>query len=656
MTAKESFIQVTAGEITGRIDATVTGPDLAIDYLVDNNGRGAKLHEAIRLDADGVPSDWKVDGTSMMGAAVTESLTSTADTRSWHNLSEHNKAPTAPSRVYVPSDTSPYTSGIIARAALAAGGSIDALPAGRIRAEYLHTTTIADREAEVYQLAGVGLVPEFVLLDREQRLLARLGGELALNTVTVRQENASQAGELSVLEAELIHEQVRRIAEHTRHRYDQPVRIRHARLFDPHNLALTARQCVVIHRGRITSVEPEPITATERLVEIDAAGGTLMAGLHDMHAHASPWTELFHLAAGVTTVRDMGNDNALMLALIDHLAAGELVGPSIVPSGLIEGRSPYSARVGGIIPGTLDAGLAAVQWYAARGYHQIKIYNSMNPDWVTPLAAEAHRLGLRVAGHIPAFATPDRMIEDGYDEITHINQLVLGWLLNPDEDTRTALRLSALVRAKDLDLSSSRVQRTVDLMRARNIGLDTTTVILERLMLSRAGTVQPGDTHYLGHMPIGYQRYRRRTLAPARDEPGLRDYDQAFPKLLEVIALLHDAGIPLWPGTDDGTGFTVHRELELYVAAGVPAAEVLRMATLDCAAHLDRDHSHGSVERGKRADLILVAGDPTHDISAVRNIGAVIKGCDIFYPAELYKELHIEPFTTPPPVTDLSHR
>ncbi len=73
---------------------------------------------------------------------------------------------------------------------------------------------------------------------------------------------------------------------------------------------------------------------------------------------------------------------------------------------------------------------------ARRGVFQIKIYSSMNPDWVPAMIREAHELGLRVAGHIPAFTTTDAMLEAGYDEITHSNQLMLNWVLKPGDDTR----------------------------------------------------------------------------------------------------------------------------------------------------------------------------------------------------------------------------
>ncbi|MGH8495161.1 MAG: amidohydrolase family protein, partial [Gammaproteobacteria bacterium] len=415
---------------------------------------------------------------------------------------------------------------------------------------------------------------------------------------------------------------------------------------------LSPLSTVVVMHDRITQViaGDEPAPASDRQVVIDGEGGTLVPGLHDMHSHSSLQSGLFYLAAGVTATRDMGNVNDFLLDLMPRIEAGEIAGPRITPAGFIEGRSDYSARTG-IIPETLDEALATVHWYADRGYRQIKVYNSMNPDWVQPMAAEAHRLGLTVTGHIPAFATPDEMIRAGYDEIAHINQLMLGWLLDEGEDTRTPLRLTAMARAANLDLSSSTVQETVALMKARGIKHDPTAVILERLMLSRAGTVAPGDADYLDHMPIGYRRYRKRSFVDI-DTPAVdRQYREAFAKILDTLKLLHDNGIQLLPGTDDGTGFTVHRELELYTHAGLSPAEALRLGTLAAEEYFGRSDRLGSIERGKLADFFLIAGDPTEDIRAIKRPRMVLKGGAVYFPDEIYTALRIEPFTAPPPIT-----
>jgi len=292
-----------------------------------------------------------------------------------------------------------------------------------------------------------------------------------------------------------------------------------------------------------------------------------------------------------------------------------------------------------------------VRWYAEHGYWQVKLYNSFNPDWIAPVAAEAKRLGMGVTGHVPAFSSPDKAILAGYDDIAHINQLMLGWILDSKEDTRTPLRLTGMARGKDLDLRSERVQATVRLMKERKVALDTTAMILERLMLSRSGQVQAGDAPYLDHVPIGYQRYRKRNFVTINSPQDDADYQAGFRKVLEVLKMLDDAGVQLLPGTDDGTGFSNLRELEVYVMAGISPGKALRLSTLDAERYFGRDRELGSIERGKLADFFLIEGDPTADISAVRRNRMTVVGGVAYYPAEIYEHLAIKPFASKPPVT-----
>ncbi|MFF4732042.1 amidohydrolase family protein [Streptomyces mirabilis] len=644
----DHYAYFSAGVRCGDLTVTAATADrLIVDFAVSNNGRGARLHEEINLDDRALPIAWSVEGTSLMGAAVHERLSAEGTTQTWSSQAEEGSH-TGNRHLYLAADTSPYAHWITLQAALTAGGSVDALPSGQITVELLDQTTLdGDRHpVDIYVLRGVGLTPDYVLADHEGRFVAWLGSGQTL----LREDHSDRQRELDALETHLTDLHLEQVQSRILHRYSAPVRIRNVRVFDPRTLTLTASQSVTFHRGRITTVEADATAhAVAGEVVIDGGGGTVLAGLHDMHAHVRPIDGLFYLAAGVTTVRDMGNANDTLMRLLERWDDSVTAGPAVVPSGFIEGRSEHSALLG-IIPETLSKALDAVRWYAARGYHQIKIYNSMNPEWVPAMAEEAHRLGLRVVGHIPAFTTPDRMIEAGYDEVTHVNQLMLGWILDDGEDTRTPLRLTALARARDLDLDSEAVQQTIKRMRDGGIGLDTTAVIVERLMLSRARTVLPADTPFLSHMPAGYQRQRKRTYVPSRTEEDLLRYDESFPKVLEVIKLLHDNGIPLWPGTDDSTGFTVHRELELYVEAGLSPAEVLRIATHDCAAHLGLGHNHGAIERGKTASLLLIDGDPLTDISAIRNIRMVVKAGDIYFPEEIYTELGITPFSTAPAI------
>jgi imidazolonepropionase-like amidohydrolase len=587
-----------------------------------------------------------------MGGPVDEQYLWSNGTARWKSQADSGEAKTPTPRLYIVNDDSPWAEGVYARAALAAGNNLDVLPAGKLTLTKVRDLTIGSGADAVpvtaYRLSGVQLAPSYLMLDRDRRLFATFGG----HGLTIRKGYEKEAPGILELGADLEVERMRDLQQRLAHRFDSPIRIRNVHIFDPRSGTRGPLSTVVVMRDRITQVlagDGGERPADEVL--IDGEGGTLYPGLHDMHSHTSLQSGLYYLAAGVTETRDMGNRNSFLLDLLPKIERGEIAGPRIVPNGFIEGRSPYSAHLG-FLPATLDEALRDVRWYADRGYFEIKIYNSMNPDWVKPMAAEAHRLGMGVTGHVPAFDTPDRVIRDGYDTIAHVNQLMLGWILKPGEDTRTTLRLTGLARGATLDLQSPAVQKTVALMKEHHTALDTTAVIVERLMLSRAGKVAAGDADYLSHMPIGYQRYRKRSFVQLKDAAEDQAYRDGFAKVLDVMRMLHRNGIQMLPGTDDATGFTVQRELELYTMAGMTPAEALRAGTLDCATYLHRDQLLGTIEKGKFADLVLVAGDPTKDIKAIKRPRMVMKGGAIYFPSEIYTALGIEPFAAPPPLKE----
>ena len=292
-----------------------------------------------------------------------------------------------------------------------------------------------------YDLTGIQTNPETMLLDANGRLFASVspGG------IFIRAGYEGEETRLRGLAADWTTQRYVAIQHDTAHNYGAPVRIRNVRLFDPATGSLTAPVSVLVSGRKIAAIEPLDLPATAGEVTIDGAGGTLVAGLYEMHAHLGQDAALLNLIAGITTVRDMGNDNAVLAKLIERIDSGEIGGPHVIRSGFIEGKSPFSAN-NGILVDNEQAAVDAVRWYAARDFWQIKIYNSMNPAWVPAMVKEAHALGLRVAGHVPAFATADQMIQAGYDEMTHINQFSLGWVIAPTEDTRTLFRLTALKR------------------------------------------------------------------------------------------------------------------------------------------------------------------------------------------------------------------
>jgi len=638
---------ISNGEKVGAIVAVSEGARVSVDYRVDNNGRGPKHREEIVLGADAIPTRWQVAGASLMGAAVDERFDWAAGRATWTSQADKGERAAATAPLYIVNDDSPYALGVYARAALKTKDrKLDVLPAGRISLSRLREMAVGSAPVTVYRLDGVQLEPSYLMLDREQRLFATF----TASSIAVRDGFEEHARALLALGAELEVERVRTISAQVTHRYQEPVRIRNVRIFDPRSGTLGPLSTVVVMRDRITQVlagDGGPAPLDEVIVE--GEGGVVYPGLHDMHSHTTLTSGLFNLAAGVTATRDMGNVNSFLQDLLPRIQSGEIAGTRVTPNGFIEGRSPFSAR-NGFVVSTLEEGLAAVRWYANRGYFEIKMYNSMNPAFVKPLAAEAHRLGMGVTGHVPAFTTADQVIRDGYDNIAHLNQLELGWVLNPGEDTRSPLRLTAMARTADLDLQSSKVRQTVALMKQHRTSMDTSASTLEQLMLSRAGQVSDWHRDFIEHLPIGYQRYVKRTYVPLAKAGDDEAYRKAFRKMLDVMDLLHRNGIALLPGTDDPNGFLLLREVELYARSGMGNAQALRAATLGSEEYLRRDAEGGTIERGKLADLVLVAGNPLEDLKAIKRPRMVMKAGAIFYPAEIHAALGIRPFSSPPNV------
>jgi len=650
-TADERFSVISGGKNVGHLIATTTGDETRIDFDVKDNGRGPTMTETIRVDAAGLPLAWTIAGTTTFGSKVAEHFSRKGNAGEWLDSMGKGKSEAANSSLYVAQSGSPWSDGLYARALLAAPEHrLPALPGGELTLTGGDELDVqgADGPLQVrrYDLSGINVSPDIILLDAEGRLFASVDP----SSVVVRAGYEGEEVRLRGLAARWTTERYVRLEREAAHRYGGPVRIRNVRLFDPRTASLTDPVTVLVAGRRIAAIEPLSEPATTGEVSIDGAGGTLVAGLCDMHNHLQQNEAMLDVLAGITSVRDMGNDNAVLDHLIEQIEHGEVTGPRVIRSGFIEGKSPYSAN-NGILVGNQAEALDAVRWYGARGYWQIKIYNSMNPAWVPAMTKEAHLLGMRVAGHIPAFSNTDQMIAAGYDEITHINQFMLGWVIGPTEDTRTLFRLTALKRLGTLDLQSPRVQHTVALMVDGHIAIDPTLGIHEMLTQNRDGIVPPGAVDYFEHMPIGWRRDAMKALIDTSKPGDDAAYRAAFDKILATVRLLHDRGVFIVFGTDTGGSFTYHRELELYQRAGMTAAEILKRATMDTQRYLGRDQDLGSIEKGKLADFFLVPGDPTKDLKAIKTISLVAKDGAFYYPAEVYPRFGIRPFAAAPAAT-----
>ena len=642
----ERFVVYRQDVNIGRVVAETRGNTVKVEFDVKDNGRGPTVAETLTLDASGLPSSWRITGTQTFGGKIDEFFDKKGDKASWRDSAGPGTAKGAP-QLYVAQSASPWALQLYARAILRAGKAIEVLPGGTIALTKGERLTLRGKDGELavtrYDLTGLEFSPTIMLLDDAERLIAlpSPGGGL------IREGFEEENPRLQKLVAEWQGARWAEIQRNTAKKFAGPVRIKNVRVFDPAARQLTGPVAVIVSGRSISSVQAVDTPATPGETVIDCAGGTIVPGMFEMHAHLGESGALLNVLAGVTSVRDMGNSNSVLEALDRRIVAGEVAGPRIVRGGFIEGKSPFNSNNGFVVDSESRA-LEIVRWYAARGFPSIKIYNSINPQWVPAMVAEAHKLGLKVMGHIPAFTTADAMIASGYDEVTHINQLALGWIIKSGEDTRTLFRLTALGRLSGLDLDSAPVQSTLNAMKEKGIALDPTIGIHENLLLNRDGSIAPGALDYFANMPIGVQRDLKQAWSNPDTFGGDAKARVAFDKLMDLLRRAHAKGIFIVPGTDTGGSFTYHRELELMTQAGFTPAEVLARATLDMARYLGMDQTTGSIERGKLADFFLIPGDPTKDIKAVKTISLVAKDGVFYLPSEVYPRLGVKPFVAAP--------
>jgi len=626
-----------------------------VDFIFKDNGRGPELKEEFTLADDGTFKSYSVKGTSTFGAPVDESFTRDGDQVRWTSTSDKGDQSLTGTAQYSPLGGTPEGFSV-ALGALAkrADGKLPLIPSGTLTmrkiAQAQVTKGAEKRDVQLIAMTGVGFTPTFAWATTGDapRLFAFIfpgflqliedgwqGNAAALET----QQKQAEGDELLALQKRLAHP------------LPGTTLIRNARVFDSEHATLGAASDVLVRDGRIVSISGAGQEKAAVAHVIDANGRVLLPGLFDMHAHVARWDGGLQLGAGVTTIRDMGNDNATLQQLIAQEKAGALLLPSIVPAGFIEGESKMSARNGFVIK-NLDEAKKAVDWYAEHGYPQIKIYNSFPKDIVRDTTAYAHAKGLRVSGHIPAFMRAQDAVEQGYDEIQHINQVLLNFYVDDKTDTRTLQRFYLPAeKTADLDFDSKPVQDFIALLARHKTVIDPTLATFD-FVRQRPGELSQAFAAVAPNLPPDVQRGLRVAEMNIPDDATAAKYDKSYAKMIEFVGRMYKAGIPIVAGTDGTPGFTLQRELELYVQAGMTPSQALQVATWNGATYARVLEDRGSISPGKRADLILVDGDPTANISDIRKVALVLKNGTAYYPSELYEALGVKPFAEPVRVAD----
>jgi imidazolonepropionase-like amidohydrolase len=504
------------------------------------------------------------------------------------------------------------------------GRTLTMLPGGKVHADPLTTLTVgagaARKTITAYAVTGFSSGPVPIWVDDRGKFFAMVVGLTWIPAGYEADQPAidkAQSDAVAALSASLPAK-----LETTP---SGPVAFSHVRAFVD-GARFVGDETVVVDKGVIVAVGPSAATAIPAgAMVIDGHGETLVPGLWDSHQHvpddsAGPML----LSLGVTSARDPGNITADTLSRARRRAAGTLLMPHVYPSMLIDGKGSNTAQVGTSVA-SLDEALATVRKAHDDGFIAIKFYGTFNPAWVAPTAAEAHRLGMHVHGHIPAGMRTTDAIADGYDEITHIYFVMMQAM--PDSVVNVSNGIARFEGpgryAKDVDLDAEPMKSLIAEMAAKKITSDPTLVVAESLFVPENGDLGAAYAPFVGTLPPSVERGFRQGGFTVPKDLTRADYRASFAKLVDLVGAMHRAGVPIVAGTD-GSGIEIVRELELYVQAGFTPAEALASATIVPAHLVGADGRTGSIAVGKAADLVLVDGDPSRHIGDLRHTRTVM--------------------------------
>ena len=631
-------------------DAVWKSPDGTIHefFQFNDRGRGPKIYTSYRLDSRGLIAFEESKGVDYMKSPVEERFSLVDGEAVWKNKAENEKQSNASGKFFVGLDFNGLEStAILARALLAPGsaGKLPVLPGGHAAIRKLQSLPVEasgqKSTATLYEVSGLGFTPAYLWLDANQQFLAVTDGWSSV----VRHGFESSVSQLRELQRQAEIGRASELAKTLSHKPSGDLVVPNVTLFDAPSGKLRANQRVTVHGERIASVEPDdarPIPAGAQV--IDGRGKILLPGLWDMHAHLSSEDAFLDMAAGVTTVRDLANSIEELGKLRQQIQEGTQIGPRVVLAGFIDGPGPFEGPVK-VLAATPEEARQQVDRYADLGYVQIKIYSSVKPELVPIIAEEAHRRGLRVSGHVPSGMIAEQFVRDGADEIQHMNFIFLNFMPDVNETRTPARFIEPGKRGGALDLNSQQVNDFIAFLKQHHTVIDPTMAIWEATYIDRPG--QPGRTEapIFDRLPVQVQRGSRTAgeALDASDPTSDKQYRAAYANMVRMVKKLYDSGIQIVAGTDNSNGYTLDRELEIYTEAGIPATEVLRIATIEAAQVMHLDKDLGSVTAGKYADMILVNGDPTKQMSDIRHVDTVIKNGLVYKPAELYPAFGIRP-------------
>jgi len=411
-------------------------------------------------------------------------------------------------------------------------------------------------------------------------------------------------------------------------------------------------QTVVIDGGKIVSVG---VSKNAKLPPnaraIDCTGLYLIPGLWDMHVHLEfgDWfprskeisLPLF-IANGVTGVRDMGSELETVQSWRSEIESGKLVGPRIYTSGpMLDGPEP---RFPSSIPiADPEEARRAVSDLKYRGADFIKLQSLIPREAVFAIADEARKQNIPFEGHVPDSVRASEMSLEGMKSFEHLIGLFEGSSQLEDEFLQGNKNETRFLESYD----PARADKLAELL-AANHTWQCPTLVWER----GGNLLDVTDFSKDARAKLVPPSWKNNTWLRFTDEikhtyqtDNLASRKKFVEKELEVVGLLHKKGVPFLAGTDTPPGvyifpgFSLHEELQRFVAAGFTPLEALQTATINPAEFFGLESQLGSIAAGKLADLVLLKANPLADISNTLKIAAVVSHGRYFSSADLQRLL-----------------
>jgi len=419
---------------------------------------------------------------------------------------------------------------------------------------------------------------------------------------------------------------------------DVPIAITHATVIDATGAPAQRDMTVIVANRTITGVgKSSSVAIPEGAVTIDARGKFLIPGLWDMHVHEifGDWipeeekiTPALFVLNGVTGVRDMGGDLEPLKKWRSRIAAGELLGPRMVISGpMLDGPTPAFPSSAPI----KDAadGRRVVEELKNAGADFIKIQSLVPPDGYFAAAAEAKKLGIAFAGHVPDQVRAVDASNAGQKSIEHLTGVFEACSTVEDE---LMAKPRGPGRGRFLSTHDPERARTLIALFVRNKTWQVPTLYWEQGEWLIEKTNQGADP-LLKYAPTAWRERTwpmfTREISKSWSTDPIAEREAFFHAELKMIGEMNRAGVPILAGTDTAAGvrvypgFSLHQELSLLVKAGLSPMQALQSATSNAAKFLELADS-GTIERGKRADLVLLDADPLTNIANTHKISAVV--------------------------------